>query len=81
MEIPHGSSLPFAVGTVISIESNVPLPNASESIFSRTTEEKWSQEETDKWFTVPTEKEIENLSNANDKIINSIVEAAPWQKK
>lgn len=48
---------------------------------SRTTEEKWSQEETDKWFTVPTEKEIENLSNANDKIINSIVEAAPWQKK
>lgn len=44
---------------------------------SRKTEKKWSTEETDKWFTVPSEREVENLSKANEKIIENILEVAP----
>lgn len=44
---------------------------------SRKTQEKWSVEESDKWFTTPTEKEIDSLSISNDTIVNNIVEAAP----
>ena len=44
---------------------------------SRKTEEKWTTEETDKWFTVPSDREVENLSKANEKIIDNILEAAP----
>ena len=44
---------------------------------SRKTEEKWTTEETDEWFTVPSDREVENLSKANEKIIDNILEAAP----
>lgn len=46
---------------------------------SRKTEEKWTTEETDEWFTVPSDREVENLSKANEKIIDNILEAAPWK--
>lgn len=44
---------------------------------SRKTKEKWSDEEAEEWFTVPNEKEIDSLANANDNMINEIVGAAP----
>lgn len=44
---------------------------------SRKTQDKWSEEETEKWFTVPSSKDIDSLSLSNDKIINEIIEAAP----
>ncbi len=44
---------------------------------SRITKENWSNEEADIWFTKPGEKELEDLSRANDRIINEITGAAP----
>ncbi|MCF0241127.1 MAG: hypothetical protein HUK25_00725 [Treponema sp.] len=44
---------------------------------SRKTEKSWSNEETNKWFSSPTEKEINDLSISNDRIISEITGAAP----
>lgn len=44
---------------------------------SRTTKEKWENDEIEPWFTKPGQKEIDDLSNANDRIINEITGAAP----
>ena len=44
---------------------------------SRPAKDKWTKEESEEWFTVPTEKEIESLSFSNDKIVNDILQAAP----
>ena len=51
------------------------LPNGYNN--SRITKDKWSNEEIDKWFTKPSDKEIDDLSKANDKIISEITGAAP----
>ncbi|MCR5623563.1 MAG: hypothetical protein K6G18_17125 [Treponema sp.] len=45
--------------------------------FSRVTGEKWSNEERDRWFTVPDEQNIKKLGEANDAISDKILEAAP----
>lgn len=44
---------------------------------SRKTSDKWSAEEAEPYFTVPADKEIESLANANDNMINEIIGAAP----
>ena len=44
---------------------------------SRETKEKWSDEQADLWFEVPTEKDINSLEKANDNIISEITGAAP----
>jgi len=44
---------------------------------SRITKEAWSNEEAEAWFTVPGTKELDDLSKANDRIINEITGAAP----
>lgn len=44
---------------------------------SRKTKDKWTDEDADEWFTVPSDKEIETLSKSNDAIINEIIGAAP----
>ena len=44
---------------------------------SRKTQEKWTEEEAEKWFTIPGEKEIESLSKSNENMINEITGAAP----
>lgn len=44
---------------------------------SRTTKDTWSEEETDVWFTTPSEKEIDDLSRANDRLVQDIIGAAP----
>ena len=44
---------------------------------SRTSEKKWSEEDADEWFTVPSSREVDSLSASNKKIINEIIKAAP----
>lgn len=44
---------------------------------SRITENQWSKDEVDKWFTYPDEDAMKNLSDSNDKIVKDILEAAP----
>lgn len=44
---------------------------------SRNIKDTWSKEESDEWFTVPSDKEIDALSKSNDAIINEILGATP----
>ena len=43
----------------------------------RTTENKWSDEELNKFFTYPDAKAISQLASVNDKIVDDITGAAP----
>lgn len=45
--------------------------------FSRQTEDKWSQEEVDKWFAVPSTPVMNELRKDNDFIVEEILGAAP----
>ncbi|WP_407428410.1 hypothetical protein [Treponema sp.] len=44
---------------------------------SRITENQWSKEEVNRWFTYPDEDSMSELEKANDRIIKDITEAAP----
>lgn len=46
-------------------------------ITSRKTEKNWSDNQIEEWFTLPDAGEVEKLSQANDRIINEIIGAAP----
>ena len=46
-------------------------------IQSRKTPEKWSKEEAEKYFTLPSQSEVQKLSDSNKKIINEILGATP----
>ena len=48
-----------------------------EYVTSRKTEESWSVEDVEKWFTVPDEGEVNKLGESNDSIVNEILGAAP----
>ena len=45
--------------------------------FSRTTGEKWDQEQTDQWFTIPGTATVEELGRDNDTLVQEILGAAP----
>ncbi|MBR1536110.1 MAG: hypothetical protein IJ630_04175 [Treponema sp.] len=44
---------------------------------SRITENQWSKEEVNRWFTFPEDETMTELEKANDKIVKDIVDAAP----
>jgi len=52
-------------------------PEEDNYILSRNLNEKWTSEEAEEWFNIPSEKEIENLSKTNDSIVNDILKATP----
>jgi len=68
-------------GTVLELTEPLAIPNGpelpKEYTTSRTPKDKWSEEEAQEWFTVPSQKEIDSLSKANDNLINEITGAAP----
>ncbi len=68
-------------GTVLELTEPLAVPDGPELpkdyTASRTPKEKWSEEDGQEWFTVPTQKEIDSLSKANDNLINEITGAAP----
>ena len=45
--------------------------------FSRITEDKWSDEELNRWFSLPNDTNMKALEDANDMLMNKITEAAP----
>ncbi len=63
------------------IDEQLLIPNGPELprdyTLSRQTKEKWSDEDVEPWFTTPSEKEINALSQSNDNMINEIIKAAP----
>ena len=68
-------------GTVLELTEPLAIPDGPELpkdyTTSRTPKDKWSEEEAEEWFTVPSQKEIDSLSKANDNLINEITGAAP----
>ena len=68
-------------GSRLELTESLIIPNGPELPrdynITRKTKEKWSEEEAEKWFTVPDEKEINALSVSNENMINEIIGAAP----
>ena len=68
-------------GTVLDLTETLEIPDGPELpkdyTASRTPKEKWTSDEAEEWFTVPSQKEIDSLSKANDNLINEITGAAP----
>ncbi len=68
-------------GTILELTENLIVPDGPELpkdyTPSRTTKERWTDEEAQEWFTIPSQKEIDSLSKANDNLINEITGAAP----
>ncbi len=68
-------------GTVLELTEPLAVPDGPELpkdyTASRTPKDKWSEEDVEEWFTVPSQKEIDSLSKANDNLINEITGAAP----
>ena len=68
-------------GTVLELTEPLAVPDGPELpqdyTVSRTPKDKWSEEDAEEWFTVPSQKEIDSLSKANDNLINEITGAAP----
>lgn len=71
-EVP-GSSLVLTEPLIIPNGPELPRDYNT----SRTTKEKWTDEEAQPWFTIPGEKEIDALSKSNDNLINEVIGAAP----
>jgi len=44
---------------------------------SREAKDKWTTEESDEWFSIPGQKDIDSLSRTNDNLVSDIIEAAP----
>ncbi|MCR4580175.1 MAG: hypothetical protein K5681_07505 [Treponema sp.] len=63
------------------INEQLLIPNGPELprdyTLSRQTKESWTDQEIEPWFTTPSEKEINSLSQSNDNMINEIIKAAP----
>ena len=68
-------------GTVLELTEPLAIPDGPELpkdyTASRTPKDKWSEEDAQEWFTIPSQKEIDSLSKANDNLINEITGAAP----
>ena len=68
-------------GTILELSEPLVVPKGPELpkdyTASRTPKDKWSEEEVEEWFTIPSQKEIDSLSKANDNLINEITGAAP----
>ena len=68
-------------GTVLELTEPLVIPDGPELpkdyTTSRTPKDKWSEEEAEEWFTIPSQKEIDSLSKANDNLINEITGGAP----
>ena len=68
-------------GSVLELTEPLVVPNGPELpkdyTASRTPKDKWSEDEAEEWFTIPSQKEIDSLSKANDNLIHEITGAAP----
>jgi flagellar basal body-associated protein FliL len=67
-------------GTFTAVEELLPpdsLTLTEDYYFSRTHSRTWSEDETERYFTQPEEESLKVLSQANDKLIKRLEEAAP----
>ncbi len=66
---------PLVLDQPLLIPSAPGIPD--EYITTRKTEKNWKEDEIEKWFTLPDEEEVQKLGDANDRIIQDIIGAAP----
>lgn len=66
---------PLVIDQPLMVPASPVIPDGY--ITTRKTEKNWSEEEIEKWFTLPDETEVEQLSETNDRIIQDIIGAAP----
>lgn len=75
-----GKKNSFTDTEIILTETQM-IPNGPELqndyVISRQTKEKWSDEEVNDWFTIPTLKDVENLGKSNDSLIIDLLGNAP----
>ena len=68
-------------GSVLELTESLVVPDGPELpkdyTASRTPKDKWSEEDSEDWFTIPSGKEIDSLTKANDILIKEITGAAP----
>lgn len=67
--------------TVLVVDEDVLIPEGPQtqvtSVTSRDGHNKWGEAEEKRFLTVPTPKELDDLSDANDFLIKDIMGAAP----
>lgn len=65
----------------LELSRELVIPNGPELprdyTISRQPGEKWTDEEAEKWFSIPSETDISGLSKVNDNIINDILKEIP----
>lgn len=70
--------------TILIPDQKILLPNSpsssNEYALTREPQEQWDSEDAKKYFTLPTDKELNELEKANDKLINDILGENPWKK-
>ena len=67
-------------GTEVFEDAFIPPQDATLSddyYFSRNTEEQWTKEEADSYFTVPSPSVVDELRKDNDSLVEDILGAAP----
>ena len=68
-KISHNQEDPFMLPQNTSVTEDY--------YFSRTTGEKWDEEQVDQWFTIPGTATVEELGRDNDTLVQEILGAAP----
>lgn len=76
---PGPKAQPFDVEFVPDASFMQPAYGSSNEdyYFSRLGRTKWDEDEVKRWFTMPDDSSIEDLSRANDSLVDEITGAAP----
>ena len=65
----------------LELSQELVVPNGPELprdyTISRQSKEAWSDEEAEKWFSIPSATDIDGLSEVNNNIIDNILEGTP----
>ncbi|MCR4734257.1 MAG: hypothetical protein K5829_04520 [Treponema sp.] len=77
----QGKKKPESLEMPLILSEERLIPNGPETqnnyTISRKTEKEWSEEESDQWFTIPSDKEIDSLNKTNEAIVSDILGVAP----
>lgn len=78
--LPKGNKAPRE-NVLFVADEDLLIPDGPEvnvaSVTSRAKQSKWGEMEKDRFLTVPGTSELDDLSDANDRMINDILNAAP----
>lgn len=71
------------ISQMFSLSEKIVIPPSPEIkndyTLTRENNKKWVKEEGEEYFTTPSKKEINSLSDSNDTLISNMIGAAPWK--